>query len=166
MKLIRSIGNKPITYVQLKDIEALIKLGESVPADVKKVIDEYRDNICDDNRNSFISFEGKQSKWFFVGCEWILDLDECYVLDDHDFEMKAYTMRNAILNMERERMERFGLTKEECRRQIFMLNYRYSALRDIFEIRVGTSKIKLPVEPNKDRSKVLRLDMKEIDYDD
>lgn len=166
MKMFRSTGNDSVTYIQLKDIEALIMMGESVPLDVKQVIDKYKDKINDSNRDSFISIVGNKSKWFFVGCEWILDLDECYVLDEHDFEMKAYSMRNAILNIERDRMEKSGLTKEECRRQIFMLNYRYKALRDIHEVRKGTSKIILPVEPNKDRSKVFRLEMKEIDFDD
>lgn len=161
MKIIRQDGDNTSSYIQLKDLEALMLLGVAVPREVMSAMLEHRYDMSFLDKDEFIEFGEKQTGWFLKGpdCEFIPDLDENYNLSEDAFATRCFLTRQSLSGLGKLRDDgrnEININNEEVLRQVYVLTYKLSSLKDIWKIRKGTSTLELPVELKKEPPKTYR----------
>lgn len=161
MKIIRKDNDKTKSYIQLKDLEALTLLGTPVPKEIMTSMLEHRFDMSFLDKDEFIEFSEDSTGWFLKGpdCEFIPDLDENYNLSDEAFSTRCFLTRKSLSGLGKIRDDgrnEININNEEILKQVYLLTYKLTSLKDIWKIRKGVSTLELPVELSKEPPKTMQ----------
>lgn len=137
-------------YIQIKDLESLIRQNVILPKHVLYCFNRAKNRAF----NDFLKFEDPMEIEFFRSIDWICDYN---VLKDYSLdkllELEQETLKDGVMKNAND--------DEETKQIIDLINsktiQKYLSITDIYKIKIGISDIKLPTEYSKNKvSKLIK----------